>query len=281
MMATIPPEDIRTITINETSFTVDASYNTKWWGLVESGSWEPATFQAIDRLVDKGSTYIDVGAWIGGTVLYGAAKASRVIAFEPDPTALANLKNNLAVNPDLAAKIELVEGALGTFDGEAPLYNNSPGDSGSSLFSRFGYKKTVEQKKFADIKLTDGRRFLENLDMSKVSLIKIDIEGGEYDLIPHIADILATHRPSLHISFHPFNISPSNSETTNAYLQMSRSGALLDCLSGYEHIYVEKDGALAANGRQLILDQMREKAQFTMQRCSPTGISCSKLRLAP
>ena len=95
--------------------------------------------------------------------------------------------------------------------------------------------------------------------MSQVSLIKIDIEGGEYDLIPHIADILKTHAPSLHISFHPFNISPSDSATTNAYLQMSRSGALLDCLSGYDYVYVEKDGALAADGRQLILDQMREK----------------------
>ncbi len=258
-MATIASEETRPVTINGTSIAIEPGNNTKYWDLVDSGRWEPATFQAIDLLVDEGSTYIDVGAWIGGTVLYGATKAARVIAFEPDPTALAILKKNLAANPDLADNVELVEGGLGTYDGEAALYNNSPGDSGSSLVSRFGYKNTVDQEKCADIKLTDGRRFLENLDMSQVSLIKIDIEGGEYDLIPHIADILKTHAPSLHISFHPFNISPSDSATTNAYLQMSRSGALLDCLSGYDYVYVEKDGALAADGRQLILDQMREK----------------------
>ena len=258
-MATIVPEDTRPITINGTSITVEPGNNAKYWGLVENGRWEPATFQAINLLVDDSSTYIDVGAWIGGTVLYSATKAAKVIAFEPDPEALSILKTNIAANPALATKIDLIEGGLGIFDGTAALYNNSPGDSGSSLVSRFGYKNTVEQEKFADIKLTDGHRFLEGLDMSKVSLIKMDIEGGEYDLIPHIADILKTHAPSLHISFHPFNISPSESATTNAYLQMSRSGALRDCLSGYQYIYVEKDGQLVANGRQLILDQMREK----------------------
>ena len=93
-----------------------------------------------------------------------------------------------------------------------------------------------------------------------MSLIKIDIEGGEYDLIPHIADILEEHTPSLLISFHPFNICPSKSETTNALVQSHKSSTLLECLECYEYWYLERNGALlAANGRNYILDQIKNK----------------------
>ena len=260
-MAIIASANTRLVTINGTSFFADTSNAAKWWRLAENGQWELATFQTIDLFVDAGSTYIDVGAWIGGTVLYAASKAARVIAFEPDPIALINLKKNLAANPLLAQKIYLIEGGLGKYDGEAPLFNNSPGDSCSSLFSRFAKNNNpAQQKKITDIKLIDSHRFLNSLDLSEVSLIKIDIEGGEYDLIPHIADVLVDHTPSLHLSFHPFNICQSSSEAINASEQLSKSRMLLECLSCYEYWYLERDGALVAeNGRQNILDQIREK----------------------
>jgi hypothetical protein len=87
-----------------------------------------------------------------------------------------------------------------------PLYNNAPGNSGSSLVRYFGYTKEGRQTPFATVDVVDGRAMLEGLDMDRVSLVKIDIEGGEYDLIPHIAPLLERRRPALHLSLHPLHV---------------------------------------------------------------------------
>ena len=83
-----------------------------FWERVAGGRWEPGTLAAIDRLVDRRTTFLDLGAWVGPTTLYAAAVARRVIAVEADPAALDQLQRNLAVNPDLAQRIEVVPRAI-------------------------------------------------------------------------------------------------------------------------------------------------------------------------
>jgi FkbM family methyltransferase len=229
----------RAVDIRGRRMVVDASRFGKYWDKVAGGAWEPATFAAFDNLIEPGGTVVDVGAWIGVTALYAAHTAGRVIAFEPDPEALPILKRNLALNPELAARIELHEAALGTGDGTAALHNNSPGDSATSLRPVFGYKKTAAQRQFAEAAMIDGRRFLEGLDLGRVSLLKIDIEGGEYELIPHLAPWLRRHRPSLHLSLHPFNLVGSGSAEEDELRQRRATARLIEALAGYRYVWRE------------------------------------------
>src|SRR3712207_221008 len=83
-----------------------------FWDRVEAGRWEPETLAAIDRLVDHRTTFLDLGAWVGPTALYAAGIARRVVAAEADPAALDQLRRNLAANPGLAARIEVVPRAV-------------------------------------------------------------------------------------------------------------------------------------------------------------------------
>lgn len=46
------------------------------------------------KYCNKENTYIDIGAWIGPTVLYGACVSKHVYAIEPDPAAVSQLKKN-------------------------------------------------------------------------------------------------------------------------------------------------------------------------------------------
>jgi hypothetical protein len=68
-------------------------------------------------------------------------------------------------------------------------------------------------------------------------LLKVDIEGAEYDVIPAIAGLLAEVRPVLHLSFHPFNIVPGEDEYVNTVARIARGFRLAEALSCYRFLY--------------------------------------------
>lgn len=248
-----------TIAVHGRQFAYDKRFHEPWWEKVVAGVWEPETFVIFDTFIRAGGTLIDVGAWIGPTVLYGATLADRVVAFEPDPAALRILKCNIAANPGLAGKIDLHEAALGTFDGTAPIFNNAPGNSGTSLLSRFGYTAVQEQKPFADVTILDARRFLSAMPMDKVSLIKIDTEGAEYDLVPYMAEALRRHRPTVHVSLHPFNLFFGDG-AADERRRTEKTLALLDALAGYRFGYVVQ------HGKPFRIDGPKAVAEFVRER---------------
>lgn len=70
--------------------------NQNFWSNI--GNWEPETFNIFDIFLDAQHTYLDIGAWIGPTVLYGSSVAKKCIALEPDPIAYNTLKKNIQLN---------------------------------------------------------------------------------------------------------------------------------------------------------------------------------------
>ncbi len=54
--------------------------------------------------------------------------------------------------------------------------------------------------------LRDAAAVLREIGIDGRTLLKIDIEGAEYEVLRVIAPLLAEHKPWLHISFHPFNL---------------------------------------------------------------------------
>jgi FkbM family methyltransferase len=169
-----------------------------FWDLVEVGVWEPGTFAVIDRLLRPGSTYIDIGAWIGPTVLWAAATGATVIAFEPDPVAYAELRHNLTLNPDLAARVTTHPVALFDRDGSMPLTADSHGLGRSvSTLVRQGSTSAM-----ARVTTADGRRVADSSDFAACALLKIDIEGGEYRLLRRLFPYLQRHRPPILVAVH-------------------------------------------------------------------------------
>jgi hypothetical protein len=69
-------------------------YGYEFWEHITDGTWEMLTLRLIaDVLLARpDSVYVDVGAWIGPTVLVGAQFARRTLAFEPDPRAFSELR---------------------------------------------------------------------------------------------------------------------------------------------------------------------------------------------
>lgn len=169
-----------------------------FWDLVANGGWEPGTLGVIERLLRPGSVYVDVGAWIGPTVLCAAATGASVLAFEPDPIAFAGLRRNLALNPDLATRVRVHALAVFDHDGEMPLTadDHGLGQSVSTLVRQAAVGGT------ATVSTADGRRIAEWPEFAACSLLKIDIEGGEYRLLPRLLPYLRARRPPLLLSVH-------------------------------------------------------------------------------
>src|SRR5215469_7077451 len=68
--------------------------------------------------VRGGDVAIDAGGCWGETSLYFAARGAQVFAFEFEPKNLVALKKNLALNPDLAGRITVVERAAWDSSGQ-------------------------------------------------------------------------------------------------------------------------------------------------------------------
>lgn len=190
----------QTISIKDVHFKVHPLNHPEFWDLVNKGDWEPETYAVFDQYITADTIFLDVGAWIGSTALYGVQRAAETHAFEPDPIAFEELKANRASNADREwfSKLHVYQKALSTNTGTAYLGSkNEGGDSMSSLL--FG-----EENQSWKVTTIDLQTFLKDKKLEKQPMfLKMDIEGGEYDLIPAISDVLKDSDTTLLLSLHP------------------------------------------------------------------------------
>lgn len=160
-------------------FVVTDDAETRKWRFWEdefaTGRWEAGTLDAIEDILEPGDTYIDIGAWVGPTVLWADLFAARVVAVEPDPAAYRALTVNTQNRPD----IRLVNAAVTDKGGTAKLSSYRDwGDSMSTVVPRPDDVGTIEVEAITLADLLIG----EHPDRN-VGLVKIDIEGGEGPLL--------------------------------------------------------------------------------------------------
>jgi FkbM family methyltransferase len=197
------------LTCEATGQQLQPHWYTNWW-LSNWADFEPETFALFDREVGPDDVVLDIGAWIGPTCLYLARKAKRVVALEPDPAAFAVLKANLVLNP-WATNLAITNIALSDRTGPTPFGGNGDlGNSQSTLLIRdpdwtahsapemhgwhHGMRVGVQGMTIDDL---GGQ-----VDLSGCTFVKMDIEGGEWVVLPAMAEWLGRHRPSLHLSLH-------------------------------------------------------------------------------
>jgi FkbM family methyltransferase len=147
-----------------------------FWDSVDTGRWEPETLDAIHQIVSPGDRVIDVGAWVGVTALYAASLGGEVLAYEPDPRALAEMQASLGLNDGLSVSIQAV--ALGVEPGVALLRSRSLGDSMSSLVRSGRLTDSVE------VECRGVEREVRERQFAQARLVKVDVEGYEFQLVP-------------------------------------------------------------------------------------------------
>jgi len=207
---------------------------------------EEGTLQFFDAALPHCRRLIDIGAYIGLLSLYAADRVDEILAFEPSPThqrlLAANIVANQDFSPGLAQRITLIPAALGVTQGVAPLFRKAYADSGSSLFQSVERLQILHGEPEAQVPVLAAAKTLETAGLDAATLIKIDVEGAEYELIPELAPLLARSRPFLHLSFHPFNLLADKPAATTL-LRLRRGLELAAALQCYPYIYLFQNGA--------------------------------------
>lgn len=181
------------------SFKVAESYHSDFWRKFNSGTWEPESFDFLDTFLEDNGLLIDVGCFIGPLTLYAARKGANVVALDPDPLAYEELMKNLALNPGLASKITSANVAISKADGKQTLYARSTyGSSSSSLVGR-----VRDHISDSVVSVTRLDRFFDLNKIDQANILKVDIEGGEYEIIDQLVTLKAAKKyKNLMLSLH-------------------------------------------------------------------------------
>lgn len=173
-----------------------------WREWYETGAWEPCTRGVIGELLGPGDLFVDIGAWIGPVTLWALEQGAKVVAVEPDPAALPELRRRV---PD---SVEVWEGAVALQPGTVTLASRFGLGLGKSV-SRVVPMGSERRMEIGDHAVTVRAWTLDEiLDERIPNFVKMDIEGYETELLPEIAPHLAALSVPLQVALHGIHPDP-------------------------------------------------------------------------
>jgi len=194
----------------------------------------------LDQLLKPGMVAVDVGANIGEVSLVAANRVGptgRVIAFEPAPAIADELEAHLRSN-GLHAVVDLRRQGLADAVGRLPLYGSCGQGSSDDPHRGLGSLHGVpgSDPVIAEVEITTLDAAVQSLGLSRLDLLKVDIEGGELPCLRGARETLQKFLPVVAVEVQ------AQSSGAAGY----RGRDILDHLSplGYRFYCLEKKGRL-------------------------------------
>ena len=188
--------------------------------------YEPET-EAIIRTLKPSDVFVDVGANEAYFTVMAAKRCQRVIAVEPQPRLQSVIKANLELND--CQNVTVYECVISDQPGELELFLSSDRNTGST-----SVKQTTRYPQ-AKIKV-EAKTLPQILNgVERVDLLKLDVEGAEYDIILGSPDTFKSgiiKRMALEI--HPKALKPEQIAEIRTFLnscgyRITGEGLTLDC----------------------------------------------------
>jgi len=164
--------------------------------------WEPNISGWIVRRLTHGDTFVDVGANLGWYSLLAShlvGPQGAVVAIEASKSVFDGLKHNVALNA--ATNIRLVHVAAWDCEAELPLLCAPPNRTGQSTLMESkaggddGQRGVVEL-----VKALPLSAILSPQERSRSRIIKVDVEGAEYQVLKGLVGCLADFPDTLEIT---------------------------------------------------------------------------------
>lgn len=154
-------------------------------------------------------TVLDVGANIGEVSFNFANKYPHAIVhgFEPHPTTYQKLKRNYSLNS--FKNLHLQNLGLGAQKGEVYFEEREIGNPGMNRVTSDPKKSTHK------IAITTLDSFIEENQIPPVSIIKIDVEGYEHEVLKGAVNLLLNNKPVLFIELDDSNLMEQGSNAAD------------------------------------------------------------------
>ncbi len=159
------------------------------------GSYEKFELSILEKSLNKGDTFIDIGANFGLYSLHASSlvgDSGNVIAFEPYCKNYKAFEDNIILND--MKNVTLVKQAIGDCRGQVLLSYNQK-DSNLGMVSIFKNEFTDQE-----IVISDSLdNYLKFNELNSISYIKLDIEGAEYSALLGMKNTLKKYKPIVQI----------------------------------------------------------------------------------
>ena len=199
-----------------------------------TGSFEPSTRRAYSRLIGEGSVVIDIGANMGAHTLHFAklvAPTGCVLAFEPTASAVARLRRNISVNPDLAPRVSIYQAMIASEDTAAPpgeIYSSWPlVEETASHPLHLGVPVST-----AGANAISLNKAVAKAGLKKISLIKLDVDGFEMDVLRGADAVLRKYRPVIVMEIAPYVLEERGESRYGPVDLLEQAGYRFASLSG-------------------------------------------------
>jgi FkbM family methyltransferase len=158
------------------------------------GNFDPVGIRFIKNQLYEGEIFVDIGANVGAYSLVASklvGKSGKVIAFEPASKSFLRLVKNISLN----GITNIIPERLVVIDksSQTDLYISGSQNTGMSSIYHHDYETGITEK-VESVSLDD---YIAKKEISRISLIKIDIEGSEFLALKGMQKVLTGMRPKI------------------------------------------------------------------------------------
>jgi FkbM family methyltransferase len=159
----------------------------------------------LRRFLPPDGVFVDVGANQGELTLVGArlAPRGRVVAFEPVPHWHERLVDNVALNA--WSHVTVVRAALADREGVREMFTGDGGgaEGGANEGLSSLHRGDGRQRSLGTVEALTLDAYVARTGLDRLDVLKVDVEGGEHEVLAGARAVLARFRPVLIVEWSP------------------------------------------------------------------------------
>jgi FkbM family methyltransferase len=182
------------------------------WAEMLDGSYDQELFEAlVQELSEENLVIWDIGAHFGYNSLVFAKITppdATILSFEPNISNIERFRENMDANVEQSKKISLYSWAISDCDQQAFFYYSDSIDDSISSGSYLGSvmpplsPETYSAFRSTTLFTRSIDSLIEKENLPKPTIIKIDVEGAEYEVLSGAKNVLNASKPVLIIEIH-------------------------------------------------------------------------------
>jgi FkbM family methyltransferase len=171
--------------------------------LASSGVWEQHVTDVFPSLLGAGDVCVDVGAGAGYYTLLASrlvGPGGHVYALEPTPRTYAALTSNLELNE--VTNVTPLRVAAGADEAQGHLYEGPAGNVGQASLRGLPDAPEQQPSQDATVEIRPLASLIPEADVSRLRLVKIDVEGYEGEVLRGLEAVFERARPAVLVELH-------------------------------------------------------------------------------
>jgi FkbM family methyltransferase len=234
-------------------------------GLFDYWGQDVGDLRFLWRILKPGMVFMDIGAYHGIYSVVAGKKLQgngTVVAFEPSPREYRRLRMHLRWNGISYARAESL--ALGATVARTKFFQVASGDT-----TRNGLRPPDSDDSVTEISVDTVSldQYVASHALERVDVIKLDVEGGEIEVLRGAGAVLAKFRPVL--------ICEVLDATTHTWGYEAREIIAALREQGYDWFDLNEDGSLAPHEMRSEYTRVKNYLAIPHEKCGSKGMACS------